>query len=648
METSKRTVGDVSLTIHTVNTVVIGAGVAGLNAAERLHELGCDDFAVVTTKTGGASGDPPSAKSTYYRMGMSWDDPDSPASFAKDLCEGGMTHGDLAYVEAVNSIPAFLHLAAKGVPFPRDEYGTYLGAGKHGRVASAGPQTSAVMAEKSLQRARRDHARILNRHTALAVLVAGDGAEKTAIGVLAVDLNKASDPAASLVVFNCLNVVLATGGVGAAFEHTVHTAASPGGIGLGIKAGAAAANLTETRFGLTIAKARRPLAGNYQRAIPSYYSVGKGARTEELFLANYFHATKQIASAVFLKGEHWPFSTARLQALGPSIIDIAVHKEIASGRRVYVNFSQNIKGQDIGQFNISQLDPQAREFLEKTGTVQFSPYDRLRHLDPACIDALLDFKVDLREPQEVALCAEDTFGGLAVDASWETNVHHLFAVGDVACTHGNPPDGAELNAGQVGGIRAAERIVRHYGAPPLPLERFLAVATPQIEAEVAGLRRYVYGPTEAPSVRNVQREIQERTSAAAGMIRGVTGAAGAIADARRLYDSIRTGAQRLSRPGEFVAAVENELLCLTQLALLESLKAYIEHGGGSRGAYLILDERGDATVLTRRGAELRHRNENMGFRNQIVAVTLRSGTDFAVNVVPVRPIPTKAAGPLPG
>ncbi len=476
----------------------------------------------------------------------------------------------------------------------------------------------------------------------------GEGTEKTAIGVLAVDLNKASDPTAALVVFNCLNVILATGGMGAAFEHTIHAAASPSGIGLGIKAGAAAANLTETRFGLTLAKARRPLAGNYQRAIPSYYSVGKGARTEELFLANYFHTTKQIASAVFLKGEHWPFSTTRLQALGPSIIDIAVHKEIAAGRRVFVNFSQNIKGQDIGQFNISQLDPQAREFLEKTGTVQFSPYDRLRHLDPTCIDALLDFKVDLREPQEVMLCAEDTFGGIAVNLWWETNVRHLFAVGDVACTHGNPPEGAELNAGQVGGIRAAERIARHYGATPLPLDRFLTLASPQIESEISSMRRYVYGPIEAPSVRNVQKEIQQRTSAAAGMIRGVGSVAGAIADARRLYESIRTGAQRLSRPAEFVAAIENELLCLSQLALLESLKAYIEHGGGSRGAYLILDERGDATVLTKRGSELRHRNENMGLRNQIVEVSLASGADFAVNIVPVRPIPAKSAEPRSG
>ena len=33
---------------HQIHTIVVGSGAAGLRAAERLHELGCTDIAVVT------------------------------------------------------------------------------------------------------------------------------------------------------------------------------------------------------------------------------------------------------------------------------------------------------------------------------------------------------------------------------------------------------------------------------------------------------------------------------------------------------------------------------------------------------------------------------------------------------------------------
>jgi succinate dehydrogenase/fumarate reductase flavoprotein subunit len=644
METSERTVGGISLTIHTCRTLVVGCGVAGLNAAERLVGLGHDDIVIAAEKTSGASSDPVSAKAAYYRMGMDWDRPDSPTAFAKTLCDGGMTHGDVAYVEGVNSIPSFLHHAGNGVPFPRDEYGTYTGTGEHGRAASAGPLTSAVMAEKAYDRVRKNRIKILNRHEVIALLVAGEGEDRAVVGALAVSLSKASNTDEALVVFNCRNVVLATGGPGALFADTIHSAHSPASYGVGIRAGAAVANLTETRYGLAFAKTLTPLAGNLQRVIPSYYSDRKGGRDQRLFLADYFHATKQIASAIFQKGEAWAFAAPQVQRLSGAILDIAVRNELAGNRRVYVNYAQNVKGEKIGQFNISQLDPEARAWLEKTNTTQFTPYDRLRHIEPETIDRLIDMKIDLREPQEVVLCSEDTFGGLAVDANWETTVPHLFAVGDVACTHGNPPDGAELNAGQVGGMRAAERIADRYAAAPMSLDAFLGAVTPQLERELANLRRYVYGPTDLPSVRNVQKQVQQRTDEHAGMIRSTGGLTQALGEARALYNSIRTDGQRLARQSEFVRALENELLCLTQIAFLENMKTYIEQGGGSRGSYLVLDEHGDAQVLTRRGSELRHRNENMGMRGQVIETVCRGGTEFTSRAVSARPIPSRPEG----
>jgi succinate dehydrogenase/fumarate reductase flavoprotein subunit len=639
MDTSTRTVGNLELTIHTLKTIIIGAGGAGLHAADQLHQLGHDDIAIVTAASGGLSGEEAHAEAVYHRMGMDWDNPDSPRKLAEELMDRGMTHGDTAYVEALNSIPAFLHLVSNGLPFPRDTYGNFIGSGPKERCASAGPQTSVLMTRMFEERVKANRTKIFNRHEVIALLVTQVDGKSEVVGALAVDLRNASEPGQSLVVFNCRNVIMATGGSSALFANCILGEGSPSSLGLAVKAGARVANLTENRFGIALAKSGRPLAGNCQRVIPTYYSVGRGGRTQEMFFAKYFSATRQIGSAIFLKGEAWPFSTARLQALGPSVIDIAISNELAEGRRVFVSYAENVKGEDIGQFNISQLDTPARSWLEKHNATQFTPFDRLRHVDPECIGELLDAKVDLREPQEVTLSAEQTFGGVAVDTSWETNIRHLFAVGDVSCTHGNPPDGVELNARQVGGMRAAERIVRDHTAGPMPLDTFLTTVGPDLEAEIANVQHYVYGPLELPSVRNVRVDLQKRTDQAAGMIRGLGGLDEAINATRGVYQSIRTEGQRLARASEFVPAIQNELLCIAQLAFLEQMKAYIQAGGGSRGAYLVLDERGDAILLTKRGSEMRHRNENMGLRSQIFETVLKDGTTFETQAVPVRPIP---------
>lgn len=60
---------------------------------------------------------------------------------------------------------------------------------------------------------------------------------------------------------------------------------------------------------------------------------------------------------------------------------------------------------------------------------------------------------------EVAVCAQHNNGGLSVDSWWQTNIEGLFAVGEVAGTHGvYRPGGSALNAGQAGSSRAAEYI----------------------------------------------------------------------------------------------------------------------------------------------------------------------------------------------
>ncbi len=60
--------------IVSLNTVVIGSGAAGLNAAVRLHEFGQTDLAIVTDRFGaGTSANSGSDKQTYYKLSLAGD-----------------------------------------------------------------------------------------------------------------------------------------------------------------------------------------------------------------------------------------------------------------------------------------------------------------------------------------------------------------------------------------------------------------------------------------------------------------------------------------------------------------------------------------------------------------------------------------------
>ncbi|MHC4225887.1 MAG: oxidoreductase, partial [Planctomycetota bacterium] len=134
METKK--IGDQTVTFHRYNTIVVGAGAAGMNCAVHLCEFmekkgvenPADRVAVVTAGLGlGASRMSGSDKQTYYKMGTSPDVADSAEEFAKSLTAAGCCHGDTALAEGIGSLREFYHLVQAGVPFPTDPIGTFIG-----------------------------------------------------------------------------------------------------------------------------------------------------------------------------------------------------------------------------------------------------------------------------------------------------------------------------------------------------------------------------------------------------------------------------------------------------------------------------------------------------------------------------------------
>ncbi|HPS03501.1 MAG TPA: oxidoreductase, partial [Candidatus Sumerlaeota bacterium] len=141
--------------VYSFNTVVVGSGAAGLNAACRLyHEMaqtGGEDpagqIALVTQGLGlGTSNNSGSDKQTYYKAGTDPGRPDTALDFAATLTAGGCAHGDLALIEAIHSLRCFHHLADIGVPFPHTGLGAFVGyKTDHDplqRGTSAGPWTS--------------------------------------------------------------------------------------------------------------------------------------------------------------------------------------------------------------------------------------------------------------------------------------------------------------------------------------------------------------------------------------------------------------------------------------------------------------------------------------------------------------------------
>ncbi|MFO7820651.1 MAG: FAD-binding protein [Lentisphaeria bacterium] len=640
---------EITLPVITVNTLIIGAGAAALKCADTLHYQGVKDIAIAVDKLGnGTSNNSGSDKQTYYKMSVFGDEPDSPMEFARTLHQGGMMHGDLAYIEGLGSAPAFFDLCKLGVPFPHNEYGGYVGYktdhDPRQRGTSAGPKTSMFMFEKLLEQVQHHEIPIFDKHEAVKLLTSTDQQGKQRVSGT-ICLNKADyyRDSFGLTVFNAENVVLATGGPGEMYKISVWPHGQLGSHGLALEIGAIGNNLTELQYGLASTKFRWNLSGTYQQVIPDYYSTAEdGVSNERHFLHDYFEDMETMATNIFLKGYQWPFHSARLQDKGSSLVDIAVHNEIAAGRRVFMDFTKNpTPAEGMEEFNIKGLRDEARTYLEKSGALHETPIERLRHMNPASIDLYNEQGIDLNEPLEVAVCAQHCNGGLRGNPWWETNIPHLFAIGELNGTHGVRPGGSALNSGQVGAVRAAQYIANVYKDAPADPQNFCKEVEAQVAKQFREYRNWLEAPSESPDMKDVRPEIQARMTRSGAFIRSLDDVKQAIREAKNLYQRIRKNGICCHDRRALARASEDKLMALTSIAFLEAIRHYIENGGGSRGGYMILDDNGDLTVDSKRGSELRHLSENMDKRNEILEVQQLPDTpgEFAIDAVPPRPLP---------
>ncbi len=590
-----------SIPVHSLNTLVIGSGAAGLNAAVRLHACGQTDIAIVTTRFGaGASAESGSDKQTYYKLSLAGDVPDSAFDMARDLAAGGSMHGDIALAEAQGSLEAFFRLVGLGVPFPHDRYGAYVGYktdhDPRQRATSAGPLTSKLMFEALAAEARRRKIRVFDGHDVIALLTAGGGRAKRAIGALALDRRTLGGPGRGFVLFNATNVVAATGGPGGMYEHSVYPESQAGSHGLLFEAGAVAHNLTESQFGLASVAFRWNVSGTYQQVVPRYISTDAGGGGEREFLNDYFPDMGALATAVFLKGYQWPFDPRKAVDGGSSLIDLLVYDEtVVKGRRVFLDFRGEARGdRRLAPFEPGQLGAEAYGYLEKSGALMETPIARLRKMNGPAVELYASHGIDLAgEPLEIAVCAQHNNGGFRGSIWWESSLRGLFPVGELCGTHGvTRPGGSALNAGQVGSARAALFIARRRTGRPLA-ETAFGRAAERAVAERWDRSRAMLGRGKDGGLTPDEclAEIKRRMSACGAVVRDKDVVREERALARELWK--RAGRELgAASARDLPRAFEALDLALTHSVYLEAIGEYLERDGKSRGSYLVPDPAG--------------------------------------------------------
>ncbi len=573
--------------IHEIHTLVVGSGAAGLRAAEHLHELGLTDIAIITEGMNcGTSRNTGSDKQTYYKLSLSGSDADSVREMAASLYQGHGVDGDIALCEAAASAAGFFHLAQLGVPFPTNEYGEYVGYktdhDPYRRATSAGPYTSKLMTEALEKSIREKNIPVFDRMQVIELLVD----EGRIVGLLCLDLDHAEDEDRRYAAFRCANVIWATGGPAGMYYSSVYPASQYGATGVAFRAGAMGRNLTEWQFGLASLRPRWNVSGTYMQCLPRFISTDAQGNDEREFLPDSLSDVGEMLTMEFLKGYQWPFDVRKAQE-GSSRIDLLVHQEMQRGRRIFLDFRENPGG---GELDFTALSPEAHAYLHNAGACFGKPIDRLLHMNEPAVDFYLDHGVDLRrEPLEIALCVQHNNGGLAVDASWQTNISGLYAAGEAAATHGvYRPGGSALNAGQCGAVRAAGAIAQNPGALPedSAFRRQLDAAMSAVSAQEEAIFR-----SNSHNVRDAYTSARRDMDRFAGPIRSEEGLRELL---RRVDERLHSLDVRAGSPDElrWYYRLRETLVC--QRVYVAAMLDYLAQSGKSRGSAMYLDPLSEA------------------------------------------------------
>ncbi|MDR1599880.1 MAG: FAD-binding protein [Oscillospiraceae bacterium] len=593
--------------ITDAQTVVIGSGCAGLNAADWLLDLGAAGVILVTEGMDrGTSRNAGSDKQTYYKLSLSGAAGDSPEAMARDMLSEGV-NADNALAEAAGSAQSFFKLASLGVPFPHNNFGEYVGYqtdhDSRSRATSAGPLTSRLMTEALEASARQKGLRILDNTMAFKILTF----DRQAVGVLCLDTTTSEFHA-----LRCAHIILATGGPAYIYSSSVYPLRHTGMTGMALAAGAAASNLHQWQYGLASTDFRWNVSGSYQQALPRYVAVDETG-VEHEFLPEVL-STREATRLTFLKGYQWPFDTRKVNA--SSRIDLLTHQQIHTfRRRVYMDFLHNPMGWTD---DLRLLDDETRTYLEKSGATQSTPIERLSRMNRPAIELYRSHGIDLNTTMlRVEVCAQHCNGGLSVDSDWQTTIRGLYAAGEAAGTFGAyRPGGSALNSTQVGSMRAAKHIVLHQ--LKMPQQSVVNTALSSIVIPIY------------PNPSECIRSFQSRMSAVGAHLRDVEALRelrSELRELRAIAQPLAVDDQKLTARGDLVEQLKLNDMLYTLDAVIDSM-VFSASFYGSTGAGLILDKT---------GGYVPHNDK----QQNCVTETITNRHASASRAVPVRPFPDR-------
>ncbi|MHC4119289.1 MAG: hypothetical protein ACYSWO_17475, partial [Planctomycetota bacterium] len=271
---------------------------------------------------------------------------------------------------------------------------------------------------------------------------------------------------------------------------------------------------------------------------------------------------------------------------------------------------------------------------------------------PLAIEIYTENGIDLySEPLEIAVCAQHNNGGFAVDKWWQSNIKGTFVIGEMAGSHGvKRPGGSALNAGQTGGLRAAEYIANVRGCDLPDYSGEQSEIDGQLTDLIANLD--VGKSSDGLDPEEVLEQIRSRMTTSAGHIRELNDAKKALAEAVELYKSIKDKGFKLQDAKAVTKAIQAEHLALTSVALtsvafIKAVVELLEQGSGSRGSHLVLIDDGveihPDVINKATGEALRFKPENEALRKSILHVEYdESSPDlFVCSNVELRPAPTE-------
>ncbi|HOD92872.1 MAG TPA: FAD-binding protein [Clostridia bacterium] len=589
MKISTITINDIAYDYVSVNTVIVGTGAAGFNAADSLFDLGQKDICIVTEGIKmGTSRNTGSDKQTYYKLTLAGDGSDSVHEMAKTLFNGGSMHGDIALTEAALSAKGFYKLASIGVPFPHNKYGEYVGYktdhDPRQRATSAGPLTSKFMTEKLEIQVQNKKIMIFDGFYVIGILQD----KGSAYGLVAINANKVNEENFGITVFNCTNIIYATGGPAGIYDTSVYPISHTGSTGIAFEAGANGINLTESQYGIASIKFRWNLSGTYQQVIPRYISTDLDGNDEKEFLDDYFIDKGRLFDCIFLKGYQWPFDPRKIENLGSSIIDVLVFNETAiKGRRVFMDFRKNPK-----DFDFSVLSDESYTYLKNSNAFQKTPIERLAHMNKPAIDLYMNNGIDLyNENLEIAVCAQHNNGGLEANIWYESNLRHLFPVGEVNGTFGvYRPGGSALNSTQVASFRAAQYISQNYDIAPVSEEVFSKLCNDHVSSYLNTAKTLIKDKKNT-NVLQLRKHYQKLMTKSGAHIRGLHEVTEAVNTSLNEIKSFVNDTSVNDR-AYLIDAFRNRDILITRYVYLSAIKEYIEKGGRSRGSYLVRDDEG--------------------------------------------------------